>query len=880
MGTSACVNQPDLLGRTISHYKVISLLGQGAWGTVYKAEDTRLQRDVALKFLANRPLDKAQSIRFLQEARAAAALQHPSICTVHEIDEAQGHTFIAMAHVEGRTLRQVLADGPLPLGRALEILDQVAGGLAEAHGHGIVHRDVKPSNIMITTRGRVQIMDFGLAKLTGGTVVTEQGTVTGTPAYMAPEQARGEATDTRCDVWALGALLYELLTGRPAFDGERIEAMLYQVCHEEPAPLGDSLDDTPQELERILARCLAKDPQSRFPSAAEFQAALGSLRQDLSGSGGGRLSGPTTRPSRRLAMRVAAPLLVLVAAVIGVALMPDIMNLIQNRRVAGPDDRALHVAVLPFTDLGEEARSRIFCEGLVEFLTSKLTGLEDRQGKLRMIPASELRKAGITSGAEARKIFGATLAVTGSIQRDSENLLLTVNLVDTQSLRQIDSAVLETALADAASLQTSVLEQVAGMLGVTPASSAESAGDGGATASSPAYVHYLLGRGELIRHDDPERLSAAIHSFERALEEDPDYALAEAALGEAWWRRYQPDRNREHAARALEHCIHALELDPKLPEAQITLGIIHRETGRPDLALADFERALELAPVSSRVYSEMGRALTDLGEFERAKATYERGIELRPHDWLMHHYMGRFFWRRGDLEQAEESFRKVIEVTPDNADGYSNLGGILLQRGKVEEARESLMKSLSLRPNYAAHSNLGTLAFRDKDYPLAEEHYRAALAFSEDNHKLWGRLGMSLTRQADREVEATDAYTRAIETGEAQLMLEPRDAALLAALGHYHCQFGDSLLSIRNLERALAIEPENPRILSSVGHSYELLGQRERAFEILLRAVQHGYPPDLIREATTLRFFREDPRYPAFDAQLDVSVDSNKPQGE
>ncbi len=876
----ACVNNPDLIGKTVSHYRVMSLLGRGAWGTVYKAEDTRLRREVALKFLAMQPLNDEQSVRFLHEARAAAALSHPSICTVHEIDEADGFTFIAMAHVEGRTLRQVLDDGPLPLGRALEIVDQVAGGLAEAHGQGVIHRDIKPANIMITSRGRVQIMDFGLAKLTGGTLATETGTVAGTPAYMAPEQARGEATDARCDVWALGALLYELLTGRPAFGGDRIEAMLYQVCHEEPRPLGNSLDNAPAELERLLIRCLAKDPQARFPSAGEFQAALGSLRQDLSGGGPHRLSGPVGHPRRRRILRVAAPLLVLVAAAVAITLRPDFGTGLWSRFAPNGGEDSMHVAVLPFTNLGDEPGGGHFCEGLVEFLTSKLTGLEDRQGKLRMIPASELRKAGITSGAEARQAFGATLAVTGSIQRDRDSLRLTVNLVDTRSLRQIDSAVLETALADAASLQTSVLEQVAGMLGVASSPAAGSGQTGGVTSSSPAYVHYLLGRGMLIRHDDPERLNAAIHSFEQALKEDADYALAEAALGEAWWRRYQVDRDRDHAGLALEHCLRAMELNPRLPETQITLGIIHRETGRPDLALADFERALELAPVSARVYSEMGRALTELGEFERAEAVYKRGIELRPHDWHMHHYLARYHWRRGNLELAEKSFRDVIRIIPDSSDGHSNLGGILLQEGKVAEAKTELEKSLAIRPSYSAHSNLGTMAFWDEDFIKAEEHYREAITLVAGNHRLWARLGMSLIRQDNREDEATAAYERAIAAGENELMLEPRNASLLADLGHYNCQFGDSLASSRYMERALSIEPENPAILFSVGHSYEQLGRRDLAFEFLLKAVQRGYPIERVRKAPTLQSLREDPGYSAFESRLEFQGSQSQNKGD
>lgn len=862
--------QPDLVGKTISHYKVISLLGRGAWGTVYKAKDTRLQREVALKFLGGATLSEDEhGIRFLREARAAAALQHPSICTVHEVDEADGHTFIAMAHVEGRTLRELLADGPLPLARALNIVDQIADGLADAHAHGIVHRDIKPANVMVTEHDHVQIMDFGLAKLANSTGLTRDGVLAGTPAYMSPEQARGEPAEPRCDIWALGALFYELLAGRPAFTGGRVEAVLYKICHEDPPALGGFRPDLPPALLRVIGRALSRDPAQRYQDLAAFRAdltsILGSLPSDVSATLVIRRP-----PILGRAFRVAAPLLLILSlsAVLLMAIGPELADWFRGRLDRGDLLGRQHVAVLSFADLSEDPTGRSLCDGLVEYLTSKLTTLEEKGGSLRMIPAAELRRAGVNSSEEARKNFGATVAVTGSLLRDQDSLQLTVNLVDTHTLRQIDSAVLETALADAASLQTSVLERVAGMLGMSSPARAEEVITPSRTISSGAYIHYLLGRGELIRFDDLQRLEAAIQSFERALDEDPDYALAEAALGEALWRLYRHDRDRVHVAPALEHCLRALELDARLPEAHLTMGMIHRDTGQPELAVTDFLRAQELAPIDARVYAELGRAYTDLERFNEALATYEHGIALRPHDWLMHRNRGRFHWRRGELELAEESFRNVVEVTPDNFHGFSDLGGILLQAGKTEEARAAFERSLAIQPNLPALANLGTLAYREDDFETATKHYRAALAISDTNHRLWGNLGGALMRLSGWEAEAEEAMHRAIGLGEAQLLLEPRNASLLTVLSNYHATVADSVIALEYLERAVAIEPDNPQILFSAGHGYELIGRREQAFEFLRRAVTRGCPTDRIVSAPTLRYLRQDPRYAEFLVSL------------
>ena len=260
-----------MVGRTISHYRITDKIGEGGMGVVYKAEDTKLHRTVALKFL--RPdavAGEELKARFLHEAEAAAALDHPNICTVHEIDEADGRTFLVMAFVEGRSLSEKLAERPLPLNEALDIAIQVADGLHAAHKKGIVHRDIKSANIMVDAEGRAKIMDFGLAHLTGHTKITQEGTTLGTPAYMSPEQVRGEVTDQRTDIWSLGVVLYEMITGRLPFRGDRTEAVSHSILYEEAEPLTALRTDVPIELDRAVGKMLAKKPAERFQHVDEL----------------------------------------------------------------------------------------------------------------------------------------------------------------------------------------------------------------------------------------------------------------------------------------------------------------------------------------------------------------------------------------------------------------------------------------------------------------------------------------------------------------------------------------------------------------------------------------------------------------------------------
>ncbi|MBN1504776.1 MAG: serine/threonine protein kinase, partial [Candidatus Eisenbacteria bacterium] len=276
-----------MIGKTVSHYRVLEKLGEGGMGVVYKAQDTKLERLVALKFLAPElTRDPSARDRFIHEAKAASALDHPNICTVHEIDEADGQTFIAMACVDGQTLRHRLGSGPLKLDEAVDIAAQVAQGLQEAHEKGVVHRDVKSSNIMLTPKGQVKIMDFGLAKLAGGPRVTKTGTSVGTAAYMSPEQAQGEAVDQRTDIWSLGVIIYEMVTGRLPFAGDYEQSVVYSILNEAPEPITAVRSGVPMELERIVGKALEKEPKRRYQRAEDL---LVDLRNFQDRSPGGRL---------------------------------------------------------------------------------------------------------------------------------------------------------------------------------------------------------------------------------------------------------------------------------------------------------------------------------------------------------------------------------------------------------------------------------------------------------------------------------------------------------------------------------------------------------------------------------------------------------------
>jgi serine/threonine-protein kinase len=855
---------PELIGKTISHYTILEKIGEGGMGVVYRAEDTRLKRTVALKFLSPWTLASRQDrTRLIREAQAAAALDHPSICTVHEIDEDAGLTFISMAHIEGDTLRDTIRAGALGLQDALDIARQLAAGLEEAHAKGVIHRDIKPGNIMITPRRRVKIMDFGLAKLAGAQRVTRNGTTLGTAAYMSPEQAQGKPVDPRTDIWSLGVVLYEMITGRLPFRRDNEQAVLYAICHEMPTPIADARSDVPQPLAAIVKRCLERDPSKRYGSCTDLLADLRRLQRAMDSA---TIPLAVVRRSRLRALARPVRWLILpaalLAAVVIVAVVYPPIRWPVIRRSSGeaiPEQR--HLAVLPFLNVGADARNQPFCDGLVEILTSKLTQLEELQGSLWVVPASEVRGRGITTSREARREFGVTLAITGSIQRDLDQVLLTLNLVNAKTLRQLRSSVIEEELANVSALQDGIVAAVSEMLEIELKPEKARLLAAGRTDVARAYDLYLQGRGHLQRYEDMENIDRAIALFAGAVAEDAGHALAFAGLGEAYWRKYDLSKDVRWVAEATRYCGHALELTDELAAVFVTLGLIHAGTGHADDAVTDFERALALEPLNPDAHLGLAGAYESQGKLAEAEVTYERALELRPGCWAGHNNLGRFYFKHGRYEEAETQFLQVIALTPDNTRGYSSLGGIYVYLNRREEARQMFARSLEIKPNYFAYANLGTLYFQEERYDEAARMYEQALELEDHrDHRIWGNLAASYDCLGEHE-KAQENCRRAAEIAEEQRQVNPLAPGLLCILAGYYQMLGEGPRAETLVEQALNLAPDDVEVLFLAARTYETLGRREKALQWIGKALDQGYPLDKIERARALEELRADPRF-------------------
>ncbi|MFQ5853968.1 MAG: protein kinase, partial [Candidatus Binatia bacterium] len=540
-----------MISKTISHYKILEKLGSGGMGDVYKAEDTKLQRIVALKFL---PLeltrDEEARQRFVREARTASALDHPNIGTIHEIDEVDGHSFIAMAYYEGETLKDKIEHGPLDVEDATDITIQIAQGLAKAHSKDIVHRDIKPANVVITEDRQVKIIDFGLAKLRGRTVLTKTGTTMGTVAYMSPEQTQGANVDHRTDIWALGVMLYEMLAGENPFKGDYEQAVMYSIMHEEPEFITKVRGEVPGQMERILERALAKNPEKRFQTMEEM---LEELRNASEGLKEGRRTKPSVfRLGRKQRLNVYRAFAVVLIAIIGFGIY------FWRSQVA--EATPVSIALLPLESITKDAEQAWFTDGMTDALITDLAKIRG----LRVISRNSTRQYKGTNKAppEIAEELGVTYVIDGSVVKMGDQVKVSARLIDAAKDEYLWSEDYARDFKNILTLQGEIAQTIASQIQVKLTPEEEVRLASARPVNPEAYEAYLKGQfhwGKLSRAD----LETAQQYFELALQKDPDYAPAHAGIALVWAARMQMGfvPPSEAAPKAKKAALKALELD-------------------------------------------------------------------------------------------------------------------------------------------------------------------------------------------------------------------------------------------------------------------------------------------------------------------------------
>ena len=641
-----------MIGQTISHYRIVEKLGEGGMGVVYKAQDTTLERTVALKFLASHLVSNEDvRKRFLREAKTAAVLQHPNICTVHEIAEAKGHTFIAMACLEGRELTAEIAEGPLEVDRVLDLAIQFADGLAEAHGKGIVHRDVKPPNLFVTSAGRGLVLDFGLAQLAATrSKLTREGTTLGTCLYMSPEQATGEEIDARTDVWAMGCVLYEMLMGRSPFRSDYEQAIVYAILNETPTAISEHRQDVPIRLEQFIAGCLAKRAADRPSSGAELASGLRAIKRELASNG--------------------------------------------NRQPSGQQDAIPSVAVLPFQNRGRDEEDEYLSDGLAEEVINALTKLEGVRVAARS-SSFYFKGKSVPLEEVAAKLHVGTV-VEGTLRRAGDRLRITVQLVDVESGFQVWSERYDRVMADIFDIQDEISLAIVSQLKV------RLIGDESLvtrpTANDEAYNLYLKGR-HYWHQRSPSTLPLAIQCFEEVIRLDPEFALAYAGLADCHgifrvygWKSAR--EGREPARTAVEK---AAALAPSLWEVSFSRGFYQFYFER-DWRAAEphFLRAVSLNSQSSLAQVYCGMFFATLGRADEASEQARLARELDPLSPLIHSLSCATLMMSGRFDDGEQAARRALELQPDYLLALWARGASLSALGRHEEAIADFERAVTM----------------------------------------------------------------------------------------------------------------------------------------------------------------------------------------
>lgn len=816
-------------GDVISRYRITGRLGAGGMGVVYQAEDLRLQRSVALKFLPQDSLTEQGRARFLNEARAAALARHPNICPIHDIDEADGELFIVMAFLEGETLQRIIARGPIEPARVVPISMQVASGLACAHGLGIIHRDIKSSNILIDRTGLASILDFGLALSADAMRVTVAGTSVGTPAYMSPEQARGDALDHRTDLWSLGVVMFEMLTGVLPFRSENHAAMLNAIIHDPPPKLSSMRAGVPPELERIVAKALQKNPASRWKSADELWAALKLV--DI-GSSPVRDADATrtlaATPSVKARFSSSSRKVVIggvLAAGLGAAGVYQYGPWRPSQLATPVIPAAKHVAVLPFQATGEGVGP--VADGMVEILSGALTQFDG----VTTVPPGDLRRGKISTPEGAHRYHGVTLAITGTAQPAGDQVRFVVTLTDAVKLREIANRTFFYDPKNPLASRDQAVAQVAQLLHLQLPVAARSAIVSGDPPQAGAYSAYIEGRGFLARPDLPGNIDRAVSSFTSATRQDPKYALAYAGLADAYLRKTRATGDPQWASLASQNAEYAERLDSSLAMVHSVLGAVYTAGGRQADAIAEYQKAMELAPGNAEAPRQLAEIYNTMGRFQEAEALYIRSRNARPTDWQSHLLLGLFYYERERYEEAISEVEVAKSLTPDNDMVRRNLGVVYRMSGRYEQSIQEYQQALRIRSNATTYAALGGAYFYQHRFQEAVAAVEAAIDLDSNDYRYWGNLGIYCRWSPGSEGKSVPALRRAIELATKLRDVRKADYNLRADLAEYKARLGDT----RNALAEVAEIPEAVRapLTARLAIVYELSGQRSRAIAVI-----------------------------------------------
>lgn len=843
-------------------YKVQRILGEGGMGAVYKAYDTELDREVALKLI--RPglaMDPNIALRFKQELLLASKISHKNILRIHDLGEAGGTKFISMAYVEGHDLYHLLGDaGKLPVDRALKIAKQLCAALEAAHSEGVVHRDFKPQNILLDRNDQVYVSDFGLAKsLESDTGLSRTGEFLGTPRYMAPEQVEGRGIDHRVDIYALGLIMYEMLTGDVPFHADTTIQLMYKRVHETPESPKTLNPDLPEWLVRVVMKCLERDPDRRYQNAADV---LTDLQNSLApvGSKSSPIAFTVRRveldiPGAKLGLIIAIALVVLAAGSLAV---PGIRHRIfGNETAANATAPTMHLAVLPIKILGDESAIGYIGQGVTDDLTARLYQLKNLQ--IASPTAISKLQSGLSTEQTA-KVLGVNLVVQGTLQAQEDRIVLVLTLDDANG-KQLWTNRFSGVRQDILTLEDEIYNKVVAAVAVKTSAEEMARGSVHSTENYQAYDLYLKGKNAFQRGElDSSNVEKAIGFYEAALKQDPHFALAWADIADASLRMYRDKKDEKWSQKALNAAEQASTWGGDIPDVHFSVGGVYSATGKTAEAIAELQNALKLAPNSDEGYRRLGDAYRAAGRKEESIQAYEQATKVNPYYWINFNALGGALFRYGENEGAMAAYKKVTELAPGELAGWLGIANSLYQESKFDEAIAAYQKAIQVKPHYLAYSNLGAVYYYQKHYAEAAQAFEKAVELNPNQEMAVGNLADSYYWAGDK-AKANANYDRAIALALQSLKVDPRNAESMGSLAMYYASKGDIATAKSYIQRARAISPNIANLAYIDAVVNTRAGDLTHALASLREAFSKGYSVDQAKSDPELNVLAGQPEF-------------------
>ena len=824
-----------MIGKTISHYKILEKLGEGGMGVVYKAQDIKLDRIVALKFLPQHlTSDPVEKERFIHEAKAASALNHTNLTTIHEIDEFEGQMFIAMEYCEGKTLKQIIEKESLSIKKVLDIGIQIGEGLAIAHEKGIVHRDIKSDNIVLTPRGQVKIMDFGLAKLKGATKLTKTRSTLGTAAYMSPEQASGEEVDQRSDIFSFGVVLYELLTGQLPFKGEHTTAIIYSILNDEPQPVARFNNQVSAKLEDIIFKALAKEKEERYQHTDDLLADLRREKKSLEYVKTAVTTQPTESPKPA-------------------------------------------IAVLYLQNLSDNKEDAYFAAGMTEDIITQLSKI----GGLLVASRSDIEqfKNKPVNLKDVANRLRVNYVMEGSVRKYGNKIRITCQLIKASDGFHAWADSYDRQMEDLFAIQADVAKEVAQALKVTLAPPELAMIEKKPTLNVQAYNYYLQGREYYFGGaNSRENLELATKMFEKALEADSNFALAYAGLSDCYssYVMFYIDPRKFWLEKAEKAGLKALALDPNLAEAHRALSRLYVTEGKTEKAIQEAEEAVKANPNYGEAWRLLGQWYTLAGQYLKAEGALMKAFAVKPTEAQLFMALINLYSRWGKKEKVEEYFNKGLEIQPYNARIYDSMSAYYLSQGELEEAKRMAQKSLNINPhNIASLYNLTQIFIMSGEADSAFYHINE-IRRQNPNQDLFVELGyLELMRgnkkQAEIYLDSCIQFNQPLVKEFANLPSEYISRLRMGLAYALKRESKKALEQVESVKKSIGESLLNlgwisGDILPNISFVYSLTEQREEAVHILDFLVKNNImTPAYIKLHP---YYKNLAGYPAFEALI------------